>query len=210
MSHSAKTPSRFIVVLKLPEYEVPLLLVQARAIVERMTGNSWFPSPTPSLAVVQAAIDDLSEAETTTLTRLKGSAAARDEKRRALVVRLQHLASYVQVIADANPEHAASIIESAGMYVKDPGGRSANVFGVKPGDVPGEAKLTAPFAGDRAIYEFQFSVDGKATWIALEPEKKASATVRGLTRGTTVYFRYRVKVKDVAGDWSDPIAFIVE
>jgi hypothetical protein len=108
MGTSAKQPSRIIVVLKLPRYEVPLLLTQARGIVERMRGNSRFPSPLPSLAAVQAAIDDLSEAETKTLTRARDSVSARDAKRMVLVSRLQQLAAYVQAIATANPEHAAS------------------------------------------------------------------------------------------------------
>lgn len=90
MSTSAKKPQRFVVVLKLPEYEVPLLLVRARNIVERTTGNAWFPSPVPSLAVVQAAIEDLSDAEATTLTRVVGGVATRDVKRMALVSQLQH------------------------------------------------------------------------------------------------------------------------
>ena len=121
MSASAKQPSRFIVVLKLPEYEVPLLVMRARGIVERMTGNSWFPSPLPSLAVVQAAIDDLFDAETKTLTRVMDSVTARDAKRMILVTRLQQLAAYVESIANANPEHGASIVESAGMYLKKTG-----------------------------------------------------------------------------------------
>ena len=212
MSTSAKPPSRFVVVLKLPEYEVPLLVTRARAIVERMTGNSWFPSPSPSLAVVQAAIDDLFEAETKTLTKVTGSATARNDKRTVLVSRLQQLRSHVEAIATANPEHAGSIVESAGMYQKKSGGRAPNVFTAKDGSVSGEVELSAPRVGNRPAYEFQYSLDGGGTWVSLPVSPirtKASATVKGLKPGSTVHFQYRVTVKDVAGDWSDPIAMIV-
>jgi hypothetical protein len=209
MSTSAKRPSRFVVVLKLPEYQVPRLLVHARGIVERMSGNPWFPSPRPTLAVIQAAIDDLSDAETNRLTRTKGTVEVRDEKRTVLVLRLQHLAAYVEAIASANAEQAASIIESAGMYLEKAGGRAPQVFAAEPGSHSGEVKLRAPRAGDRAAYEFQYSLDGGVARKSLPVTTKASGTVRAPKPGSTVHFRYRATVKGVTGDWSDPIAIIV-
>jgi hypothetical protein len=72
--------------------------------------------------------------------------------------------------------------------------------------------LVAPKAGDRAGYEFQYSLDGGMTWLSLpEPfTTKASATVRGLKPGSTVHFRVRATVKGVTGDWSNSVAIIVE
>jgi hypothetical protein len=212
MSTSAKSPPRIIVVLKLPEYEVPLLVTRARSIVERMTGNQWFPSPMPSLAAVQAALEDLFEAQAATLSGNKSSVPARDGKRTVLVLRLQQLRSYVEAIATANPENAASIIESAGMYLKTGGGPAGRVFTAKPGRVSGEVDLVAPKAGNRAGYEFQHSLDGGMTWLGLpEPfTTKASVTFRRLKPGSTVHFRYRATVKGVTGNWSDSVAIIVE
>lgn len=177
-----------------------------------MTGNSWFPAPVPTLAEVQAAIDALDEEETRTLTRVRDAVPARNEKRLVLVARLQHLAAYVQSIADANPEHAASIIESAGMYVKKRRGHGGRVFGAEPTGISGEARLTAPKAGDRAAYEFQYSLDGGKTWLGLPQPVTTSttATVENLKRGSTVHFRYRATVKGVTGDWSDPVVMIVD
>ena len=209
MSTSTRQTPRFVVVLKLPEYDVPLLVIRARSIVERMTDNSWFPSPSPSLAVVQVAIDDLFEAETKTLTGVVGSTTARDHKRTVLVSRLQQLAAHVEAIATANPEHAGSIVESASMYLKKPGGRARNVFTAKPGRVSGEVEVFAPRMGDRASYEFQYSVDGGVTWETLRTGTKARATIKGLKPGSTVLIRHCVIDKGVAGDWSDVIAILV-
>lgn len=202
--------TRFVAVLKLPRYQVPLLLTRARGIVERMTGNSWFPSPSPSLTVIQAAIDDLSEAETTVAIGPKGSATPRDEKRLTLVMRLQALAGYVEAIANANPEQGASIIESAGMYVKKTAGRTAQVFRVRRGRVSGEVDVAVPVAGERAAYEVQFSLDGGVSWSAPILENSANTTIPDLPRGAMVHVRYRTTVKGVTSDWSDPVAILVD
>jgi hypothetical protein len=122
MRTSMKAPSRSEAVLKLPEYQVPLLLTMARAIVTSMTENAWFPDPQPPLATVQAAIDDLAEAETATLTKTTGTVAKRDEKRFALVSLLHRLQSHVQSKVDANPENGPSIILGAGLEVKKKAG----------------------------------------------------------------------------------------
>lgn len=212
MSGSAKTPRRFLIALNLPEYEVPLFVSKARFIVERMTGNAWFPSPDPPLADIQAALDDLAKAETTAFTRALGAVAARNEKRLVLVARLQHLQAYVQAIATANLESAASIIESAGMDVKKVGKPPPRAFGASPGRVSGDVDLVVPSAGDRAAYEFQHSLDAGKTWLGLPDPvaTKTKVTVRGLTPGATVHFRVRATVKGATGDWSQMISIIVE
>jgi hypothetical protein len=69
-----------------------------------MTTNPSFPSPTPTLAAVQAAITALQGAQVAALARTKGTIAVRNEKRWALVVLLDQLRGCVQSVADANPE----------------------------------------------------------------------------------------------------------
>jgi hypothetical protein len=209
VSTSAKQPPRIIAVLKLPEKRVPLLLVCARDIVERMTGNSWFPVPRPSLAVVRKAIDALDAAQTYRLTRTKGSAEVRDAKRVALLLLLEQLKTYVQRIANANAEHAVSIIESAGMYVKNVRGPAPRVFTVKQGRVSGEVDVGVPKAGERAGYEFQYSLDGGKTWLGVPFTTKTTVTIPGLKPGSTVHVRYRTVVKGVTGEWSQAISIIV-
>ena len=58
MATATKSPHRSTVTLSLPK-SVPALIVFAQGIVTRMTGNKSFANPTPTLAVVTAAIDDL-------------------------------------------------------------------------------------------------------------------------------------------------------
>ena len=209
MSTSAKSPSRPVAVLKLPEYEAPLLVTMARAIVTRMTGNAWFPAPQPPLATVQVAIDDLAEAEAATLTKTMGTVARRDGKRVALVSLLQLLQAHVQSTAEANPENGASIIQSAGLEVKKKAGPPPRVFTAKQGPTSGSVILLAPKAGHRAGYEWAYSLDGGTTWIAVPVTVQARTTVTGLKPGSKVSFRYRAVTKDGAGDWSDAVVMIV-
>ncbi|HTQ45186.1 MAG TPA: hypothetical protein VMI75_20645 [Polyangiaceae bacterium] len=199
-------------VLKLDEDNVPHLVVRARSIVQQMTGNPWFPSPSPPLADVRSAIDVLDAAEVRTHTRAPDSVTDRDAKRMVLMQRLDELRAYVFKIACDNPDHVAEIVASAGMYLKQLRGPSPQVFAAEPGSHSGEIDVTAPRAGDRAAYEFQYSLDGGKTWLPFPQavETKASATLPRQRPGSTVHLRYRATVKGVTGDWSDVISIIVE
>jgi hypothetical protein len=177
--------------LKLPRYEVPRLVTYVRSIVQSMTGSVWFPSPQPPLAAIDAALGALDTAQTATLTRAKGTTEVRDEKKLALVSLLQQLLSYIQATADANPENAASIIESAGIFVERSRPSSARVFTATPGGVSGTVVLSVPRAARGAAYEWAYSLDAGMTWTDLPVTVKASTTITGLPRGVQALFRYR-------------------
>ncbi len=187
----------------------PLLVTIARAVLRAMAQNPNFPSPDPPLATVEAAAEALAEAEAATRTRAMTTVAVRNEKRRALATLLSYLKDYVQRTADADVEHGASIIESAGMSVKRPRHLPLRVFAAKPGRNSGWVELVAPKAPGRASYLWAYSIDGMKTWVILPTTVKASTTVEGLPRGSTVYFRYRVTTKDGEGDWSEPVSILV-
>jgi len=101
MSDTTKSIRRPTVTLQLPK-SVPTLIVYAQGIVKRMTANPFFANPSPALAAVTSAVDDLQTAETAALARTKGTAATRNAKRTALVALLQQLRAYIQTTADAN------------------------------------------------------------------------------------------------------------
>jgi len=68
MTTTAKASGRSYASLKLQK-KVPALIRQAQNIVQAMTNNPSFPSPTPSLATVTDAIHQLDLAETATVSR---------------------------------------------------------------------------------------------------------------------------------------------
>jgi hypothetical protein len=196
---------RAIAALSLPKPN-PALITYAQGIVKGMTGNAYFATPSPTLAVLTAAIADLQTTETLALTRAKGAAVLRNEKRATLVSLLQQERSYVQGIADLNPENGGSIIQSAGLAVKKVPVHPPRVFAAKAGAVSGSVTLVVPSAGTRSSYEWESSTDGAKAWVAMPPTIQAKTSITGLTPGSSVQFRYRaVTPKGGAGDWSLPI-----
>jgi hypothetical protein len=203
-----KPPKRVKALLRLPKNDVPKFIFRARAIVQGMTGNAWFPSPDPTLAAIAAATEALDAAQTATLSGLIGTVPARDEKRQRLKSLLQQECAYIQAIADANPEHAMSIIEGAGCRVEMARTVRPRTFRVRRGKVSGSVRLSAPWARDTS-YEWQQSGDGE-TWTSLPATMRAYTIVTGLTPGSRVFFRYRTVTTKVESDWSDALSIIVD
>ena len=209
MTTTKKSP-RALVSLKLPTV-VGLLIGFVRAIIQALTGNAAFPSPTPTLAVLSGAVNDLEIAQTAALTRAKGAVEVRNEKHAALLTLLADLRAYVQTVANAAPpEHSAAIVQSAGMNVRKTPVRKPRVFAAIQGSVSGAVKLVAPFAGSRAAYDWQWSSDGGKTWQLAPSTVQARTGMIGLTPGSTVLFRYRAVTKAGESDWSEPTTFIVK
>lgn len=209
MTNIPKATRRAIASLKLPT-KVPALLSRAQNILLAMTNNPAFPAPTPPLATVAGAIQELQLAETATLSRTKGAIATRNEKRIALVKVLQQLKSQVQATADLSVETSASVIESAGLVVRSTPVRPVRTFAVKHGAVSGSADLLTPAAARRASYEWQSSSDGGKTWLSAPTTLQSRTTIPGFTPGATVAFRYRPVTKEGEGDWSQPASLIVQ
>ena len=208
MPTSTNKAHRSLAVLDLPK-RINVLITYASGVVAGMTGNPSFPTPSPALATVTAAIADLQNAETAALARTKGAAATRNAKRAVLVTLLQSLRMYVQSIADQNAENAPAIIQSAGIGVKKTPARNPRVFAALAGANSGTVKIVAPSAGQRASYDWQSSPDGK-TWTDLGTTLQAKTTLTGQTAGTVLQLRYRPVVKAGAGDWSTPVTITVK
>lgn len=197
-----------LVALNLPE-SVPTLLKVADAIGQRMTGNSWFPDPTPPLAVVASAVAELRDAQVTKASRTRGTAAARNEKLKTVVDLLTRLKGYVQGVANDNPEHAAEIIESAGMSVKKSTAFVRPPFSAKHGPTSGSVVLMARSAGDRCCHQWQSSTDGGKTYRSAPQTQQGKTVIDRLTPGQTVLFRHRPVTIHGEGEWSDPIALVI-
>jgi len=109
-----------------------------------------------------------------------------------------------------NLETRATIIHSSGLAVKKTPARKPRVFAAKEGALSGAVKLVTASAGPRSSYEWEYSLDGGETWVAVAPTIQARTTVPGLTPGVTVQFRYRTVTKAGAGDWSQTVALMVK
>jgi hypothetical protein len=195
---------RILVVTKLPR-SVPQLLRVTQGILTAMDGNPSFPSPSPSLATISAALVALEDAEVARLARTRVTRSVRDEARRRLIALLDGLRLHVQAVADANPDGAHALIPSAGMSVKRPAVQTKPPFAVKPGRVSGSVVLAVRSAGDRAAYAWQWSTDGGVTWDDAPWTMQAKTVIPALPAGAMCAFRYRVQTKNHAGDWSESL-----
>ncbi len=192
------------IALNLPEV-VALLIVYGRHVVQAMTNNPWFPAPSPSLLTVTSHLDDLESAHALSLSRAKGTAAARDVQRAIVEGDLWALKAYVVTIIALNPGLAAAIIESAGMTPKRYTRYNKPPLVALMGPVPREAVLRAKAVGRGAAYEWQVSSDGGQTWTGIGLTTVAHTTLPGLTIGTTYLFRFRATLKNVTSDWSQSV-----
>ena len=209
MPTTNKTIHRITVTLRLPT-SVPALITYTRSIVDRLTNNPSLRNPTPTLAALTAAVDDLQTAEAAALARTKGAVATRNDKRAAVVSLLHELRGYIEVTANADPSNAAAVIESTGLTVRRTPTRHARAFAAKPGPVSGVATLTAKSVGRRGAYEWEYSTDGGKTWIAAPATLQAKTKIAGLVPGATVLFKCRPVTKTGEGDWSQPVSLLVQ
>ena len=195
----APKPRAVRVALK-PSPQVGALIVQAKTIVEKMTGNPHFPSPTPSLAKITADIAALEAAQTLAVTKAKGAVEDRNAKQQALLADLHLLAAYVQNQARADLTNAEAIISSSSLSLKKINPHPKQDFTVKLGLVSGSVRLVAKALLGRVGYEWQWSLDEKV-WTSLPNTVQAHTSVVGLNPNVLYYFRGRTTTKVGMGDW---------
>jgi len=196
------------VVLGLPPSTLALI-VRASAIVADVTTNKvMFPSPTPTLAVATVHITDLQTAETVAQTRAKGTAAARDDKKKIVVADMHQLHAYVQQLANASPEQAEAIAIAAAMTLrKSPATHKSDLAVTHV--VSGTVKLVAKAVKGGRAHEWEYSTDGGKVWTAVPASLAAHTTITGLQTGATVSFRHRAITKTGPEDWGQPITALV-
>jgi len=196
-----------VVVLKLAK-RINDVIAFAQHVVLSMNANADLPEPTLPLSTLQSDIDALALAQAAVLSRTRGSASARDACLARVVFDLQRLRAYVQTVSHGlDATEAARVIASSGFAVKRRGVHPKQAAAAVPGPVSGAVRLTAPFAGKRAAYSWEYA-EGEAGWSALPDTMQASTTIDALTPGRGYRFRARAHMSAGIGDWSDPVVFL--
>ncbi|MBS1507855.1 MAG: hypothetical protein JSS79_14540 [Bacteroidetes bacterium] len=175
-----------------------------REFILKMTGNSNFTSPLPTLTTCAQSINN---AEAAYLQAKIGGPDATANMRAKIAVFQQcmkQLVGYVEGIANQNPANAEAVILSAGMLVKGRSPRSTKNFDAKATIHPGEVKLKIK-AAPRAAYEFQISLDitNPANWKTIVQGTLSSAVLQNQPINTRLYYRGRVIIKNQPGEWSE-------
>ncbi len=202
---------RIVVVAKLPR-NVDKLITQVYATIEAMTDNTWFPTPSPTLASVKSLNDDLQDAQNLALTRAKGAARNRNSKKLLVINAFYGLRDYVQSICILHPDLAVDIAESAMMFAKKTAVRQKNTFRARCLSA-GVIELIGGVRGNFRFHDWGISRDPNdpASWLVnpVPTTTKAKTIITGLRVGETVYLRHRVNTKDGPGDWDQIISILV-
>jgi hypothetical protein len=199
--------TRIIVALNPPDRNADFIYF-AKFVANSLAKEPLFAQPTPPLAVFEAHIADLEDAEAHTLTRTRGAAAARNATRAVVHADLRYVQSFVQSIADARPAEAASIVESSGLNVKRSSGHGKADFDVKVGPVSGSVHLYARAAKTRSSYDWEHSIDA-VTWIRVASTVRADTVIPNVAPRTRNYFRFRRVTKEGVGGWSQVVSVLV-
>ncbi len=186
-----------------------LLVTDTQTIVTSMTGNTSYPTPSPTLAAVTTALNDFITALANaadggvTLTSIK------NDKRADLVALLRNLANYVQVACDGD----LTVLLSSGFPIQKP---QRNPIGVLPapvnltvnlGPVSGELDADVPPVFGASIYNWRLTTTANPnTVVQTAQTTAASNSFTGLTPG--VVYVAQVNAVGSAGpsDWSQPVS----
>ena len=200
--------NRVIAIVKKPR-PINDFIAFARSVAARFADDPLFASPRPPLPVFRAHIAELAEAETVAWSRLRGAAAARNEKLQVVSGDLETLRSYVQALADADAELGAALIERAGLHVKASSGHGKGLFEVKPGRMSGTVHLYARAVRTRASYDWEYGID-EISWTRVDSTVRADVLLSGLIPRVCYFFRWRRVTRAGKGDWSDVASLLVE
>jgi len=99
------------------KYADAALLLVAQAVLQSLTGNPFYSTPIPGLAVFQTAIDDYSAALTLAKDRGKNNVAAKNARKQELIELMIQLAKYCMLTAGTNLE---ALISSGFPLTKTP------------------------------------------------------------------------------------------
>lgn len=204
-----------LVSLKLSQQSVPAKIENARHYVTVMTGNPNFTTPSPTLASITTAVNNLETAYNNALGGGKVLTSLMHDKETILDNLVTQLSHYVEGIANGSE----TIILSAGMNVKAPTGpRGIIGFLIKKGDQVGELKLSTKSQAHHA-YIWQMvadplpdeteGIDPTHTWEQIGVTVKASFVKDELEVGEKYWFRVATVGKDGQNSWSDPLGKMV-
>jgi len=204
------------VVLDLKSYSIPKKVEFGRQVSSSMAGNINFTNPSPTLATLNTACNDLetgyNNAEQARLLA-KSKTTIQNQKEAALNDVLNQLANYVENTCLGDEAK----IKSSGMQPQAKAVRSAAVL-PKPenlsattGDKSNEVDLHWDKVTGAKSYEIEFCSDpiDNTKWQHYKTVTKTKATVTGLTSGQRYWFRVAAVNAHGESGWSDPVSKIV-
>ena len=183
---------KFVVKLSLAKLDVPAKIALGDHIVDSITGNAAFATPSPTLAAAQTATDDLRQAYDDSLggsDLSKAVLAAAEEAFDQLFTAMGH---YVDNVAQGDQ----AIIVSAGMEtrrINTPVGPMPQVTNLKVvgGALSGSVRLRWKGIYGRLIYHVYMKADGQTDdqYALVSSNGRVETIVSGLEPGALYWFK---------------------
>jgi len=199
------------ILLNFKLYSVEVLIELVRFVISSMTGNSYFATPDPTLAVIKDLVDDLEKKFILAQTGDKVAHADMIAARLLLEKKLRSLVLYVEKIADG----IEVILRSSGFPLTgEPRAWQREEFWVKRGPNSGDI-ITGRIACPRArAYVLQYFIgeapplDDRA-WIWAKVATKTRMGISGLEKARDVWVRSCAVTPDGMTPWTDPKHIVV-
>ncbi len=173
-------PRRPQVILKTPG-AVADIIVYATQVNGAMEASPYFGNLVPSTADFAQHIEALAAAQAIATTRAAGAAAARDVELKTVLDDLESRRGIVQNAVNANPSEAKVIATSAAMDTKGYTPHHKAVIEAVLTGAPGQVLVRAK-ATKGAVYEWELSADGGATWASAGVSNAADITLSSAPR----------------------------
>jgi hypothetical protein len=193
----------------------------ARNIVAKTTGNPDFPNPTPTLAAITAAANDVETAAAAAAGGGKKLKTIMDAK---IVILEKLISAFISYVNSVSGGDAAKIL-STGLGVKNQTKRKPKTLNATPGPKPGDVIVEGPSNKARSN-KWQYGYDpnfntaaapsaappANIVWIDADDTTTAKTLLQNLKSGNRVWVRHapvNTKAKGGQGPWSDPVSVIV-
>ena len=191
---------------------VPEQIERAKSIVTKMTGNANYTTPSPSLAVVTAAVDALETAYNNSRNRVKVKVAAMYLRRKEMLFQIVQEAAYVQEASEGDEEK----ILSSGFELRSTNSIHPVVADMvtnvqlNDGSVSGKLKVQWDAASNAIIYiiEVSKSIDFNDSDALRGITTKTQKEVGNLSPGLKYWIKVTALGREEIGSPSEPVSII--
>lgn len=200
--------------LNLKQLPISEKIAKARQIIAALTGNAHFTTPTPALAAIKTAADDLEVATADVQAArqaVKTKTSTQTQKEDGLDQLLNQLSAYVESVAGTDD----TLIHSAGMDTRAKASasttpRQPQSLSATAGKRDSEIALSWDKVDGAKSYIVEQSLDPPTatSWAHAGVSTKARTTISGLTTGTRYWFRVTAVGAIGQSGSSDPATMI--
>ena len=188
---------------------VSLFITFLRNVIAMMTGNAAFPIPSPTLAVMTAATNDLEAKTQAALNGGKVEMAARRAAEAFALSLTRQLGNYVESASNGD---LTTLLSSGFDAIKAP---SPSVIPTVPGNArftygENSGELVLRFSGGYNVKNFsiQHAANAEGPWIDHDLSTSTRVVIPNLTPGKVYWGRARANGAAGSSDWCSPASLM--